>query len=211
MLTYGNANRDLLPYIKKESFLDSLLSELYSYPYPDNNGQEVIDEINQLISLTNSISGSPEVLAKYKIYDKDFQAYLINVLSNTGIDRKEIEDVIDSIDNDIKPIVVKLKYYYQRIRPNQLSHMLQMSLYPYASVSNDTPSYPSAHTLQSKVYCKVLGNKYPKYYQPLMKLAQDTSDSRLYMGLHYASDATFGVYVADCILDHPEFKKKYKL
>jgi len=211
MLTYGNPNRALLPYIKKETFLESLLSELYSYPYPDNNSQEAVDEINQLISLTNSISSSPELVERYKIYDEDFVSYLENVLSNTGIPRQEIKDLIDSMDEDIKPITIKLKYYYQRIRPNQLGHMLQMSLYPYPSVSADTPSYPSGHTIVSKVYCKVLGNKYPKFYQQLMSLAQDCSDSRMYMGLHYASDAVFGSYVADCILEHPEFKKKYKL
>ena len=66
MLTYGNPNRALLPYIKKETFLESLLSELYSYPYPDNNSQEAVDEINQLISLTNSISSSPELVERYK-------------------------------------------------------------------------------------------------------------------------------------------------
>jgi len=211
MLTYGNPNRALLPYIKKETFLESLLSELYSYPYPDNNSQEAVDEINQLISLTNSISSSPELVERYKIYDEDFVSYLENVLSNTGIPRQEIKDLINSMDEDIKPITIKLKYYYQRIRPNQLGHMLQMSLYPYPSVSADTPSYPSGHTIVSKVYCKVLGNKYPKFYQQLMSLAQDCSDSRMYMGLHYASDAVFGSYVADCILEHPEFKKKYKL
>jgi hypothetical protein len=211
MLSYGNPNRALLPYIKKETFLESLLTELYSYPYPDNNGQEVVDEINQLISLTNSISSQPEMVQRYKIYDEDFVAYLVNVLSNTGIPRQEITDLIDSMDEDIKPMVVKLKYYYQRIRPNQLGHMLQMSLYPYEAKTADTPSYPSGHTLTSKVYCKVLGNKYPKFYQQLMALAQDCSDSRMYMGLHYASDSVFGSYVADCILEHPEFKKKYKL
>jgi membrane-associated phospholipid phosphatase len=89
--------------------------------------------------------------------------------------------------------------------------MLQMNLYPFDSKSADTPSYPSGHTFNSKIYCAVLGNKYPKYFQNLLALAQDCSDSRMYMGLHYASDCAFGSYAADCILDHPEFKKKYKL
>ena len=68
--------------------------------------------------------------------------------------------------------------------------------------SVSSPNFPSLPNL---------GNKYPKFYQHLMSLAQDCSDSRMYMGLHYASDAVFGSYVADCILEHPEFKKKYKL
>lgn len=211
MLTYGNPNRILLPYNKKESFLDSLLSELNSYPYPDNNSQEVIDEINQLIGLTNSIADNTEIQQRNHIYDTGFVDYLINVLTNTGIPRKEIEDLIDSLDEDIKPIIVKLKYYYQRIRPNQLSHLLQMNLYPFDSKSADTPAYPSGHTFNSKIYCEVLGNRYPKYYKQLMLLAKDCSDSRMYMGLHYASDVNFAQYAADCVLAHPEFKKKYKL
>jgi len=211
MLTYGNPNRDLLPYIKKESFLDSLLPELCSYPYPDNNSQEVIDEINQLINLTNSISDNTEIIEKNKIYDENFKEYLVNVLGNVGIDTNEVRSIIDSIDEDILPIIVKIKYFYQRIRPNQLGLMLQMNLYPYKSYSDATPSYPSGHTFMSKIYCYVLGNKYPKNYQSLIKLAQDCSDSRLYMGLHYYSDTAFGSYAADCVLEHPEFKKKYKL
>jgi hypothetical protein len=211
MLTYGNPNRALLPYMKQESFLDSLLSELYSYPYPDNNGQEVIDEINQLINLTNSIADSSDTIEKNKIYDTGFKDYIVNVLGNVGVDTEEVANNLNAIDEDIMPIIVKLKYYYQRIRPNQLAHLLQMNLYPFDSKSADTPAYPSGHTFNSKIYCAVLGNKYPKYYQNLIALAQDCSDSRMFMGLHYASDITFGSYAADCVLDHPEFKKKYKL
>ena len=211
MLTYGNPNRALLHYTKTESFLDSLLSELYSYPYPDNNSQETIDELNQLIGLTNSIADNTEMQQRNNIYDVHYQDYIINVLSNTGIPKEEIGILMDSIDADIKPILVKLKYYYQRIRPNQLAHMLQMNLYPFDSKTADTPAYPSGHTFQSKIFCAVLGNKYPKYYKQLMALAQDCSDSRMYMGVHYASDCAFASYAADCVLDHPEFKKKYKL
>jgi hypothetical protein len=211
MLTYGNANRTLLPYLKQETFLDTLLNELYSYPYPDNNGQEAIDEINQLIHLTNSISDKPDQINRYKIYDENFVGYLIKVLVNNGANEEELNNTLDSLHNDINPIIVKLKYYYQRIRPTQLANMLQMSMYPYDSISSNTPSYPSGHTITSKVYCTVLGNFYPKFYKQLMELSQDVSNSRLYMGLHYSSDANFGIFVSDCILNHPDFKKKYKL
>ena len=56
MLTYGNPSRNFLPYLKTESYLDSLLPELASYPFPKNDGQDVIDEINQLINYTNTLS-----------------------------------------------------------------------------------------------------------------------------------------------------------
>jgi hypothetical protein len=211
MLVFGNVNRSLLPYLRQETYLDSLLEELNSYPFPDYNGQQSVDELNQLINLTNSISDNQELQKRFQIYDANFADYLTKILSNQGLNKDEVGSIIDELHNDITPILVKLKYYYQRIRPNQLAANFQMSLYPFPSTTADTPSYPSGHAFISKVYCSVLGNKYPKYYAQLMQLAQDCADSRLMMGLHYQSDNEFSLYVADAVMSHPEFRKKYKL
>jgi hypothetical protein len=211
MLTYGNPSRNFLPYLKIESYLDSLLGELASYPFPSNNGQDVIDEINQLINYTNTLSSEEVLQKRYKLYDNDFENYFVNVLSNMGIDRQEISDIIRQVHDDILPLLVKLKYHYQRVRPYQLSHILSMRLYPFESSRANSPSYPSGHSIQSKLYAQVLGNKYPKYYKQLQELANDIGESRLAMGLHYPSDIIFGEYVCELVLNHPEFKKKYKL
>lgn len=211
MLSYGNPSRSLLPTLKEKSYLDSLLLELSSFGFPSNNGQEVIDEINQLINYTNTLSSDEDLQKRYKIYDAHFEEYIVNVLSNVGIDRQEVIDTIRSIHDDVKPFLIKLKYHYQRVRPYQLSHILSMRLYVYDSETANSPSYPSGHTLQAKLYADVLGNKFPKYYNQLQDLATDITDSRMAMGLHYPSDCEFALYVADAILNHPEFKKKYRL
>jgi hypothetical protein len=187
------------------------LPELASYNFPSNNGQDVIDEINQLINYTNTLSSDEIAQKRYKLYDEDFENYFINVLSNVGIDRQEITDTIKQIHDDIVPLLVKLKYHYQRVRPFQLSHILSMRLYPFESKTASTPSYPSGHSVQSKLYADVLGNKYPKYYKNLQALAADIAESRLAMGLHYPSDVLFGEYVSELAFNHPEFKKKYRL
>lgn len=211
MLSFGNPSRNLLPYLKTDSYLDSLLGELSSYGYPSNNGQDVIDEINQLINYTNTLSADENAQKRYKLYDENFETYIINVLSNVGLDRTEITNDIRQIHDDIVPLIVKLKYHYQRVRPNQLSHILSMRLYPFESQTSNTPSYPSGHAIQSKVYAYVLGNKYPKFYKQLQVLSEDIAESRLSMGTHYPSDIIFGEYVSELIINHPEFKKKYKL
>jgi len=211
MLTYGNPSRNFLPYLKTESYLDSLLGELASYPFPSNNGQDVIDEINQLINYTNTLSSDENFQKRYKIYDTSFEEYFVNVLSNVGIDRQEVSDTIKQIHDDIVPLLVKLKYHYQRVRPYQLSHNLSMRLYAFPSETANSPSYPSGHSVQSKLYAEVLGNRYPKYYKQLQALADDISESRLAMGLHYPSDILFSEYVSELALNHPEFKKKYRL
>jgi membrane-associated phospholipid phosphatase len=86
-----------------------------------------------------------------------------------------------------------------------------MRLYPFESQTSNTPSYPSGHAVQSILYAEVLGNKYPKFYKQLQALAADISESRLAMGLHYPSDVIFAEYVTELCLNHPDFKKKYRL
>jgi hypothetical protein len=213
MLTYGNPSRNYLPYLKSESYLDSLLPELASYPFPSNNGQDVIDEINQLINYTNTLSSDEVVQKRYKLYDTKFEEYIVNVLANVGLDRKEVSNTIQQIHDDVVPLIIKLKYHYQRVRPYQLSHILSMRLYPFESEAQttNTPSYPSGHAVQSILYAEVLGNKYPKFYKQLQALAADISESRLAMGIHYPSDVIFAEYVTELCLNHPEFKKKYRL
>jgi hypothetical protein len=211
MFTYGNPSRNLLPYLKTDSYLDSLLGELASYPFPSNDGQDVIDEINQLINYTNTLDSDEVLQKRYKLYDTNFEGYFINVLANVGIDRQEVTDTIKQIHDDVVPFLVKLKYHFQRLRPYQLSHNLNMRLYVFESGTADTPSYPSGHSVQSKLYADVLGNKYPRYYRQLQGLAADIAESRLSMGLHYPSDILFSEYVAEVCLNHPEFKKKYRL
>ena len=211
MFTYGNPSRNFLPYLKTDSYLDSLLGELASYPFPSTEGQDVIDEINQLINYTNTLDSDEVLQKRYKLYDTNFEGYFINVLANVGIDRQEVTDTIKQIHDDVMPFLIKLKYHFQRLRPYQLSHNLNMRLYVFESETADTPSYPSGHTIQSKLYADVLGNKYPRYYKQLQGLAADIAESRLSMGLHYPSDVLFSEYVAEVCLNHPEFKKKYRL
>lgn len=210
MLAYGNPNRTLLPYLNQESYLDCLLDELKGYDYPNNNSQYVIDEINDLIAKTNSVTDNAEVQEAFKIYDIGFEKYIADTFSTVGV-KEDILPILMEIRKDITPLIVKLKYYYQRVRPNQLACMLKMPLYVYKSLSADTPSYPSGHSLQAKLYCEVLGNRYPEYYKKLQDLAQKISDSRLYMGVHYPSDCEFALYIAETVLKNKDFKIKYQL
>ena len=208
MVVFGNANRTYLPFLRKESFLDSLLAELGNNQPPNDNGQEVIDEINSLDRLTESIAANEELQKRYFIYDDGLEEYLITVLSNIGVDARS---VVRDLYEDIMPLIAKLKYSFQRIRPTQLALLLQLKLYPFQSTTADSPSYPSAHVVKSVVYCHILGSMFPVHYKRLMEFANDVCDSRPYLGVNYQSDCEFGRYVADLIINHPEFKKKYKL
>jgi len=206
-LLFGNPTIDIAPLLKKETYLDTLLGELQSFPPPPNVNST--EELQSIINYTQLLSQNNNVLDRYLHYDTNFEEYISNSLTKVGIG--ETIDLIKEIKEDIKPLLVKVKFHYQRIRPRTLATYFNLPLFPYTSYSADTPSYPSGHAFQSKVYCMVLGNKYPKYWRPLQDLADDITKSRIYLGLHYESDCDFAYYMADSVLNHPDFKKKYKL
>jgi len=210
-LIFGNPNREYLGILKQETYLDSLLDELKNYAPPSYDSSQSEEELATIIEMCNSLSSDPNTEARYKYYDASFEKYIIDVLVSLKAPKVEVENLVKEMHDDILPLLMKLKYHYQRIRPLQLAFYYNSPLYPYVSATANTPSYPSGHCYQSIIYCEVLGNKYPKFYQSLKKLAEDISVSRLYLGVHYPSDIEFAKYCADLVLNHTDFKRKYKL
>lgn len=216
LLRYGNPNRQHLLYLETESYLDSLLKELSSYPPPDNYGQESSEEILALINFTNQLTEIPppqneKVVSRFLLYDTDFESYIPKIIIEKGVEQEDVNNLVIDIHKDIMPLLLKLKYNYNRIRPQQLALYKNMPLYVWRTKSSDSPSYPSGHAFQSKIYAEVLGNKYPHLYKGLKELAEDIAYSREYLGVHFPSDTKFGIYAAEVVLKHPEFAKKYKL
>ena len=212
-IVYGNPNRPHLIYLKTENYLDSLLEELSSYPPPNNDSEQCESELNTLVEYTNYLSQNDNdgLQKKISLYDVDFENYMINSLVNNGIPEKKVRELIVELHKDIVPLLVKLKYKYNRARPQQVAYYRNVRLFPFRSKSADSPSYPSGHCFQSRIYAEVLGNTYPKYYKALSDLATDISLSRQYIGVHYPSDIEFSNYAAEIVLKHPDFRKKYKL
>ncbi|MBM3201305.1 MAG: hypothetical protein FJZ56_02730 [Chlamydiae bacterium] len=210
-LQYGNPDRNHFYYLNKTTYLDTLLPELQSFPFPANDSEETKAEIQELINTTNQLADNEELVRRFDLYDNSFEKYMVEILAQSGIPFGDVDVLLQSIKDDIKPLLVKLKYHYQRVRPYQLSKMLGMELISFKSTAADSPSYPSGHAFQSRVYAEVIGNQYPKYHKALHDLATDIMWSRVFMGVHYLSDSQFSDYVASVVCNHPEFKKKYKL
>jgi len=210
-IPFGNPERSNSAYLHRDNYLDSLLTELKNYPFPVNDSEETATEIQQIINANTKLYSDEILLKRFEVYDTLFESHMVESLVVNGIPKEKVEELINSVKEDIKPLLLKLKYYYQRIRPVQLSKIIGKELNPYDSLSANTPSYPSGHVFQSRVYAEVLGNTYPEFYQSLQELATDIMWSRIYMGLHYPSDCDFADYVAQIVCNHPDFKKKYRL
>jgi hypothetical protein len=208
-LVFGNPNRKSLAYLNRETFLDDLLGEFSKYPPPKNDSVEVQDEMQEIMQLIDELARNEFLQKRYNLYDIDFESYIIEVLAKQGIN--DVNTIIQDLKEDISPVLVKTKFYFQRIRPHALAYYYNLPLYPFESLTAFSPSYPSGHTYQSRIYCEVLGNMFPQFYNSLIGLAEDISRSRIYMGVHYKSDVEYAKFMANTVINHPEFKKKYKL
>jgi hypothetical protein len=208
-LVFGNPTIEIAPLLKKSTYLDSLTNEINSYTPPANNSTESQQELQALVEYVNNLSQNPALIERYNLYDKGLSSLFAEKLDKVGI--SDTFNLIKEIEEDITTILVKTKFHFQRIRPYQLAYYYNVPLYPFPSVTANTPSYPSGHAFQATVIGNVLGNNYPTFFRPIMELVDDICNSRMYMGLHYESDIKFGKYMADLVVNHPDFKAKYKL
>lgn len=206
-ITYGNPTDKYLEFLKKGPY-DSLLEPLMHYPFPSNSCEATKDELRELMNYQNSPENKNEKLVKrYMLYDQDlillFKKYAKEKIG------QEMDDLIDDCIKDIKPILTKVKFKFQRPRPYQLAEYYKIRLFPYCSRATLTPSYPSGHTFQAVVLTELIGNKYPEHYEYLSNLTQDIATSRVFLGLHYPTDNDFAYICAKAVTTSKEFNSKY--
>jgi len=150
--------------------------------YPD-----IIPKTN---NYPDSINESKIVLKKmetpdwefFKKSDKSPRKPFIDYLekNNLEYDSKELQKIID----DTYPVIIALKKYYNRPRPQQVNSQIKAA----KSKTAQTPAYPSGHTIQAYVIAKHLTKKYPLKRFKFYSIAKRISDSRVSVGLHYPSD-----------------------
>ena len=207
-VTYGNPTKEYKAYLEEDSLVDDLFLKFKDDYFPLNDSELVKDELNDIVDYINSISDEENkaFLTRYKAYNRSLIQVITTTFKQKGID---VENLCEDIISDIRNLIYKLKYFYQRPRPNQLAQYYKLKLFPYNSFSASSPSYPSGHTLEAYVILNVISDKYPNQYQFCREMIEDVAYSRLYLGLHYSTDNDFATEVAKEILKHPKFTKKY--
>jgi hypothetical protein len=208
-VTYGNPTVQDLAYMQGECLVEDLFETLKNtLVYPRNDSELVKDELNEIMDCLETMGQleNQNYLKRYQSYDRNLIQALISIFKQKNID---VEELCIDIIKDIQGLLYKLKYYFQRPRPNQIAQYQKLKLFPYKSYTSHTPSFPSGHSVESFVILNVIGNKYPTEYPFCKELIEDVAYSRIYLGHHYPSDNEGAKEVGKAILKHPEFTKKY--
>ena len=102
--------------------------------------------------------------------------------------------LIETLLDDSRIFITRLKYLYNRPRPKQLAKhpLVNVPMKDTDMESMKTPSYPSGHSTQGFLIGRVLSDMYPTHEYNLMELARDISYSRNVARAHYPSDSKFG-------------------
>jgi hypothetical protein len=204
-IVWGNPNKRDIAQFEKKTIIDELFEVFIEMPFPKNSSDATKQELNQLVDYVAQLKDNEEHKKRYKFYDYGFEQLFYKVAEDQNIDL----ELVKSILLDIVPLSMKLKYFFQRPRPHQLAHFYKLKLFPYPTITGNSPSYPSTYTLVSYVLCKVLSIKYDSQKDYFIQLHKDIAYSRLYLGLNYPSDNDFSTICGEMILSNDNFKAKY--
>jgi hypothetical protein len=207
-IVWGNPTTKYMVYLQSEGKYDYLLENLKQYNPPTNDSDATREELKQLILIQrHHAQHNSALVEKYWDYDSNLKdVFIVYCNEIIGEDKTPI---INSLIEETKTLLMKLKYHFNRARPFQLAYYYKARLVPVTNYTSDTPSYPSGHAFQAHLLCEVIGSLYPTHYQDLNKLAMDISRSRLFFGLHYQSDIDFSIFVANALLKDKKFTKEY--
>ena len=188
-LKYDKVKEKPTPLLKGEDWKNINVSEP-----PRNSSPEAKSELSTIKELSsnrtqkdiNSIK-EHDMVATYAIRD-----YLEenDLLYNT-------EDITKIVETGAG-ISRFYKNKFQRIRPWQLAKELGMEInhMDFPSDSMQTPSYPSGHSLQSRLVAEYYIKKYPEHRKGLIAAAEECGQGRVKAGWHFPSDHDVGVLIA---------------
>tara|TARA_R110001599_G_scaffold283280_2_gene485154 strand:+ start:15 stop:935 length:921 start_codon:yes stop_codon:yes gene_type:complete len=205
-LTYGNPDAEQNLILQKEGQFDYIANHFMDKPYPNNDGNYAKEEIKKILSEMGNLAHSKVVELSLK-FDEDLNTVMMETAQKCGVG--EPEKFVRELVTDISGIIMNLKYHYNRIRPFQLSNVYGINLSPMPSCSANSPSYPSGHTLESRVFAEILSFRYPEHQDMLKKFAEKCAMSRIILGLHFPSDNVFALQVSAAILKDKNFRGKY--
>jgi len=157
---------------------------------PETKSREEKSEVRSLLRSLASGKNNQEFI---KMADEDIVKLFMSFCQENGLYFDE--EYYKDLSNQLRKLILKLKYRFNRPRPRQVYDSIDIKDYK----SSKTPSYPSGHAIQSHAIANTLSRSYPNFEKSLKILADRISFARVEQGVHYPSDIIAGEEVANII------------
>ena len=167
-----------------------------SLPKPSkNNSPDLLIELKEVRDAM--IVSDKKRIDNFKI-DAEYINMLVDVADRYFMS-STLRDFLREVKRQIDTITLKLKYEYNRARPQQIAEINGEKFTPLASV--DTPAYPSNHAVSGIVLAEILKMYYPQVSKELDEIANRNADSRVELGVHFPSDVEAGRVLAKELME----------
>jgi len=165
---------------------------------PSNLSKTTYQELELLSRLTKNRTSKEEKLV-YDI-DKDMDSPFELLCKSYSVDYPKTE--IEELYHLIRPILLNVKGYYNRPRPNQLASYFGLKIDVIVTDTHHTASYPSGHTVYSKLVSLILKDRYNQIDQSkLDNIVNQTTKARMLQGVHYPSDCDASLIFSTCLFN----------
>lgn len=166
-----------------------------------NDSEQTKKELLYTQKLTTS--RKPEIIDTVLTIDKDPLIIFKHFLSKRTLYFPELQ--FNQLYSILYEIVLDIKYYYNRPRPNQIAEFYNINLDIISTKTHHTPSYPSGHTAYAALAYELLTELYPEYNTKFKELLSKVSKARLIQGIHFESDNEASISLVHSI--YPDLKK----
>lgn len=169
---------------------------------PKNTSKRTLMELEYLAKLTKSIDGADEYLIK--LVDKEPLDLFNDTLrrNNLDFDRADFK----KIWNIGLPIIMNLKYQYNRARPEQLAPFFGLTINVQKTSTHQTPAYPSGHTAYTAFAAYLLSDMYPRFSSEFFHQVGVAGYARCLQGVHYPSDNEASMIISGAVWEDIRYK-----
>jgi len=172
-------------------------------PAPPTNLDKITKQELEIVyraTKQRTATDTQSILSIDKDIDKLFK-YLIQ--NEYNLDYPETQ--IDALYSLVRPVLLNIKSYWNRPRPNQLAKLFGLEIDVVVTDTHHTASYPSGHTAYAQLVRNVLHTIYPQVnLSKLDYFVSTTGKARITQGVHYPSDN-----VASIVFSNFLFNKLY--
>ena len=200
-LAYGQATIEERMLIDSGTQFEKHVKVFQNDPYPENVSTEAKQEIYEIVAKLEKLVDE-DWRKRCFFIDRQLGKYLNGYAQKAGV--RHFKSIFEQVnDLYLSSLIFQTKYYYNRLRPNQLAYYLKMGLTSANTTTGNTPSYPSGHTLQAHFFTKLISDvmNIPWSDEPTREVAA----SRMSMGIHYKTDNDFAIKISEYLLDTDEY------
>tara|TARA_R100000808_G_C2153403_1_gene163566 strand:- start:5200 stop:5886 length:687 start_codon:yes stop_codon:yes gene_type:complete len=168
---------------------------------PKNSSTSTKEELYFIKSFQEEWTPSESLLKKCDDYPDGIVTDFCDKIYG-GDSKKEYK--ISQVMEDVNVFIMRMKMFYKRARPYQLSEYHEIDINFDKKMQNkgtaNTPSYPSGHTASAFLAANICGYFHPAAEKEFLRIAETVGKSRIKEGVHFQSDNEYSKILVNQVL-----------